>query len=255
MNQNFAVFLINLDKSVDRLMHATAQLEKMSIDFSRVSAFDGRGIDLNLVDDCDVRFARKYYGRSLIGAEYGCYKSHLECAKKIIEGNYDYAVVLEDDIEVIGDIQSVVNKTILELERKNCDWDLVHLGSSQVRIYTEVSKITQDYKLVAAHYFPQTTHAILWSRKGAERFLSEDSMIKMTVDNHFRHALTRSGRGFAVIPPLVHQSGAESVITGSLKDRRDRDRTWNYGILKQRRFWSNRAIAIFKKVLFKISKV
>jgi len=105
--------------------------------------------------------------------------------------------------------------------------------------------------LVAAHYFPQTAHAILWSRKGAENFVLESAKVRMTVDNHFRHVLTRSGKGYAVIPPIVQQSGAESIITGQMKDRREKDRTWNYGILKQKRFWSNRFIAIVKKIKFK----
>jgi hypothetical protein len=74
----------------------------------------------------------------------------------------------------------------------------------------------------------------------------------MTVDNLFRHVMIRSGKGYAVTPPLAGTSQSPSIIDGGRKASRYAERRWNYGLLKQKRFWVNRAIAAYHKLRFRL---
>ncbi len=81
---NLITFLTNLDGSDDRLNSARAQLDQQGIAFTRVSAFDGRGLNLTEVRDYDEAHAVRYMGRKLKGGELGCYYSHLDCARRFL---------------------------------------------------------------------------------------------------------------------------------------------------------------------------
>lgn len=76
-------YLINLDGSDQRLASATAQLNQAGWDFSRFSAYDGRGKALSEFENYDDLAAQKILGRSLMNSELGCYLSHYGCAEKI----------------------------------------------------------------------------------------------------------------------------------------------------------------------------
>lgn len=74
----------------------------------------------------------------------------------------------------------------------------------------------------------------------------------MTVDNLFRHVMVRSGKGFAVVPPLAGTTAAVSVIDAGRQSSRYDGRRWNFGLLKQKRFWVNRAILACRKLAFRL---
>ncbi len=241
-------YLINLESSSDRLEEMAFRLRKIGVEFQRVPAFDGRGIDLETLSafpDADIDACLAFMGRPFHGGEFGCYKSHLDCARRIVECGVDQALVLEDDVELSPDLLDTVHTIISLLSANNFDWDLVHLGPDRLKYTTDVGYLDESRrKLVHAHYFPMTTSALLWNRQGASRFLAEHSIVKMPVDNQFREYLTRSNRGFAVWPALALQTARDSTINPSgIPDMRKRNRRWNYGYLKQRRLITNKFIA------------
>lgn len=247
-------YLINLDGSADRLAAVSQELATAGIEFERVPAVDGRTLNLRDVEDCDHDKALKTYGRALTGGEYGCYKSHLACARRMLEDGHDVALVFEDDITIDPVLLEAVHEVLAVLEEsRERDWRLVHLGPASVRISSEIDKLSTGHTLHAAHYFPQTTHALLWSRKGAQDFVNEHATVRMTVDNQIRHFLVREGGGYAITPPLARQEGFSSIIDTGKQNQRYADRRWNYGLLKQKRFWVNRIIAVFKKITFRVS--
>ena len=241
-------YLINLDESVERLASVTANLKRAGIEFSRVPAFDGRKVDIGTVVDCDPGKAFAKYGRTLTGGEYGCYKSHLACARRIIEDGHEYALVFEDDVSVDENILSVVRAILLLMEDKGLDWYLINLGAPSLKIYTRIERLSPYVnQLVAAHYFPQGAFAMLYSKKGAQEFVENHSHVVMTVDNLFRHIMVRKGGGYAVTPPIARHVGEVSVIDEGKFKYRYKNRAWNYGLLKQRRIWHNRLVAYYRK--------
>lgn len=246
---NFVAYLINLDGSAERLQNATEELANAGINFVRIPAFDGRGKDPKQIVGYNDVATRRFMGRSLKGGEIGCYKSHLDCAQRFLDTNQSYGLVFEDDIRVDQDFYDIVSKAIEWLESTKIDWELIHLGADKLKIYTHLHSLegVQPRDLVQAHYFPMTTSALLWSRAGALNFVSNYAEICMPVDNLMREIMVRSNKGLTIWPPLVAQRGMESDIDGGQK-RKLGGRTWDYGILKQKRLLMNKFIAFLHKL-------
>lgn len=245
-------YLINLDCNTERLASSVQSIEMAGLPFSRIPAVDGRGLDLNSLPDCDPEAALRLYGRPLKGGEYGCYKSHLACAERMLEEGHAAALVFEDDMILGPGFQDHLIAALAWLEQSGTDWHMVNLGAPGTRIFTPLADLGAGHRLVAAHYFPQTAHAILWSRAGAAAFVRDHSCVRMTVDNLFRHVMVRSGKGFAVVPPLAGTTAAVSVIDAGRQSSRYDGRRWNFGLLKQKRFWVNRAISACRKLAFRL---
>ena len=75
------------------------------LDIEFVDAIDGRILrdnELNRLFDCKVSY--KKYGRKLNKGEIGCSLSHIKCFEKLAESDDNYALILEDDISIINDI-------------------------------------------------------------------------------------------------------------------------------------------------------
>ncbi len=248
-------YLINLESSRDRFEAMASRLKSIDLEFQHVSAFDGRGLDLEILrdlPDVDNDACLKFMGRSLLGAEYGCYKSHLDCARRIVESGAPQALVFEDDVEVSPNFPDSVQGALSLLSANNFDWDLVHLGAiHHPRYATDVGIIDESRRILAhAHYFPITTSALLWSRQGALRFMNEYSTVKMPVDNQIREYLIRSNRGFMVWPPLARQVDVtcstidpSGIRESTFLGLRNPDRVWNFGYLQRGRFFINKLIA------------
>lgn len=238
-------YLINLDGSTGRLKQATEQLQSAGIPFERVRAFDGRGVDLSAQSDADFESCVRFMGRPLRGGEYGCYKSHLACARKIVDAGLEHALVFEDDIALVPSISRVLPAVLGHLNTSGTDWDVVHLAPDRIKYASAVCDLPEGHQLMAAHYFPMTTSALLWSYQGARRFVEENATVRMPIDNQLRETLTRSGRGYAVWPAVASQLGQDSDIDGGAAPRKRDGRRWSYGFLKQRRLLFNKAIALY----------
>ena len=240
-------YLINLDDSTTRLAHVTEQLNQAGIVFERVSAFDARGADLARIDGYDEPAARAQMGRPLRGGEIGCYKSHLICAQSFLDSGARYGLVFEDDIDLTDSAQAVILSAIAALQDNDLPWEIVHLGPDRLKIFSFAADLPDGHSLVAAHYFPMTTSALLWSRAGAARFVETLSRIEKPVDFALRDLFVRYGGGYAITPPLARQRGVDSDIDGTNPRRESGGRSWAYGFIKQRRLWTNKAIATVAK--------
>lgn len=242
--QVYSAYLINLDSSVDRLAEAKSQLENANISFVRIPAVDGRGVDPNTHAAYNEKLAISYMGRKINGGELGCYLSHLNVAKAFLSTDKQYALVLEDDISIDSDLGEIVNQLIQWLEENYPQWDLINMGDRRIKLHSplyEFNTGNSGHTLTRAHYFPMTTHGILWSRIGAQRFIERAEPIYMPVDNYMREWLTKSNTGLAVWPPLVKTSGADSVIDNQTVAKRTTTyRSPFYGFLKQKRQWRNK---------------
>ncbi|WP_287886390.1 MULTISPECIES: glycosyltransferase family 25 protein [Paracoccus] len=240
------VYLINLDGSDERLRSATRQLDEAGIAFERVPAFDGRALQVDEFPDYDPAGAMAYMGRPLRGGEIGCYLSHLDCARRFLDSGAEYGVVFEDDMQLKPGFAEGLRILSDWLDRHDRDWDLINIGAGQHKIFTPVMGFEvagRHHELTRAHYFPMTATGLIWSRQGAETFVSTHRRITAGVDNHFRHWLTRSDRGLAVWPPLVTTTGVESQIEDGKGKRSATGRHPLYGLIKQRRQLVNKLIA------------
>lgn len=248
-----AVFYINLDGSDARRLHIESQLKLAGFDlYTRVPAFDGRDLELTSCKDYLEAEAVRFMGRPMNGGEYGCYRSHLDCLSRFQLRDETYCLVIEDDVSIDDGFEESLELIINAIEAANLDWDVIHLSADRMKMFTPFAAVSDARDLVAAHYFPMTTSALLWSRSGAKRFLEAHSKIVMPIDNQLREAMVRSGKGFAVWPALANQSALESDIDGKTVKRKEAGRRWFYGLAKQRRLLINKLIAFVRSILFRV---
>ncbi len=97
-------YLINLDRSPDRLRSFAAQAEDLGIVFERVAAVDGGRIG---VDEQEKLIAR-VCGKLPVGpGEMACFLSHREVWARVGSGAAEWAFVAEDDIRFSTDAGSL----------------------------------------------------------------------------------------------------------------------------------------------------
>ena len=254
--QALEVFVINLDGSNDRLETISRRLADFGIGFTRIAAVDGRKLDLSTIPDYDGERAERYMGRSLVGGEIGCYRSHLKVAEAFLKSDARYALVLEDDALPLCNPVELLEKSLPDLEATDPGWLLINIGNNKLKIATPIKRYGvggHDCELVAAHYFPMTTSAIVWSRDGAKLFLEEHRKIFAPVDNYFRYWLTRTGHGYSFWPsPVTTTDASSQILSGAGSARKTNKRKWYYGVAKQYRLFQDKLIAWLNKKRLKL---
>ena len=99
-------YVINLARSVDRRAHMTAELKKTGMNYEFITAVEGRDLDLSdtsLVDPSLPTLTQFLAGTA------GAALSHLSVYQKIIEDGLDKALVLEDDVLLPADLESLTD--------------------------------------------------------------------------------------------------------------------------------------------------
>ena len=85
MEQKILVQVINLARRPDRLARITSDLRRVGIDFEIQVAVDGH-LD-----------SEEHHSPTLSKAEVGCWKSHLNAMRRLVETGGSYSLILEDD--------------------------------------------------------------------------------------------------------------------------------------------------------------
>lgn len=103
------IYVINLKKDLDRKKYMEKTLsscKKCDVEF--VEAVYGKELsDIQLNNLFDRRLAYKRYGRDINLGEIGCTLSHMKCYEKLVNSTNNYALILEDDITLLRDINDV----------------------------------------------------------------------------------------------------------------------------------------------------
>lgn len=96
------IYVINLDKDVQRLRWIEQQLTAHKLEYLRIAAVNGAQLR------SDPR--RPHLG----GGEIGCFLSHAYAWRLIAQGNDEHGLVLEDDIHVCADFGDLIRGLSLD---------------------------------------------------------------------------------------------------------------------------------------------
>jgi glycosyl transferase, family 25 len=200
-------FLINLDRSTDRLANAQAEFARAGMDFERFAAIDGS----NLPDDykpyfCDV--SGMVVSRLRPG-EIGCYASHIGVWKRIVELDLPAALVCEDDAVLADDLAQALDELLMVLPS---GWDMVHLGQPPERAFKPLIPLMNGRALIRHSRVPPSTAAYLISREGAAKMLAPAAPRRWAVDQDTRWPWLFGVDAYGLNPPPVRQRGDGSVI-------------------------------------------
>lgn len=223
----FSVFLINLDRSTERLANAAKQIEATGMSFERVSAVDGATLTDEVIQRVfDAKTAARRFPYDLTAGEIGCYLSHVKCWEKIIEDDLDYAIILEDDLLLDAEFARLPEV----IQQLDTPWHYLKLSCPfKHRPYTTAKTLatTPEFSLVNYKKAPTGTVAQVVSRTGAQRLLTHKPPFFRPIDIDLQWAVHEAGLHIQGLVPYVANISDEPSEIQRIAKRKD---------LKQRSF-------------------
>lgn len=207
LQEQVLVLLINLDRSEDRLQRMSRRLDDIGLSWQRLSAVDGRGLDLDGMPEISVQDFERLHGKALKPAEAGCYLSHLAAIDAFLASDRPFALIAEDDVVFADDLCEVL-AALLE----NADhWDMVKLSGMHSGLPLPVLPLIGDYRLsvpLAQH----TGSGLYLVNRHAARRLSEGLLpMRLPYDHAFDRAWALNFRMRLVKPMPGNQMTADSA--------------------------------------------
>lgn len=181
------VFLINLDRSPDRLAAMTAQFDALGIPFERIAAVDGR----TLPPEIAARRVEALHARPLGPGEMGCFASHRRFWSLLVERDLAAAVVIEDDVTLAPTLVEAIETIAPEIDRLG----LVRLMTLERRVARDVATLGGFVvEEPIGHSRIAGTQGYVIGRAAAERLLAVSERWSLPVDNFidksWRHGVT-----------------------------------------------------------------
>ena len=205
-------FVINLDRSPDRLQVMQERLAGAGLAWQRVSAVEGAKLDPSACPDVSVPSYRKAHGKELNAAELGCYLSHIKALRAFLAGPGDFALVLEDDADFPPDFKPLLQRLMDTGEQ----WDIVKLSSFHSGTPVRIGKLFGAYELAVPLSRLMNSNSILFSRRAAQGLL--DKLLPMQLP--YDHALERAsmmGLRLRMVTPLPCPS--DTGLSSTIGDR------------------------------------
>ncbi len=207
---SLAIFLINLDRAGDRLAAMQGKLKRAGLQFQRVPAVDGRVLDIQTSDFAEQAFRFKH-GRRCNPAEVGCFLSHIECARRLLASNREYALILEDDLVFPDDFADVVAAALEQNEK----WDILRLSTVSSGRKFRFSSLTADRDLAVTLTREKGSGAYMINRRAAAWFVDALLPMQLPFDLAFDLEFLVGLRSAFVFPvPVDQQLGLPSHIQG-----------------------------------------
>lgn len=186
MPNEFAVYVINLDRSPERLSEVTKSANLNGIQFERVPAVDGNE-SLFETDQIDRANFRRANGRPVADGEVGCYLSHVKALKTFLASSEEVALICEDDI-LFGNETLVAMSALLH----HADWHVVKLINFRYRGFIRHRRLRNDRYIGRCIHGPSgSSAAYAVTKDGARRLLA--TLLPMIVP--FDVALERGWNG------------------------------------------------------------
>jgi GR25 family glycosyltransferase involved in LPS biosynthesis len=204
-NINTNIFIINLNRSKDRLENIKKDCKNANINFIRWNAVDGSKLNLNeLISNKQLDPNNKM----MIGA-IGCSLSHISLWNYSVNQNKN-VLVLEDDVIIPKDFKNKIKIYLNQLPNK---WDMLYLGASNINgeIYSE--------NLIRPNIMDQksSTHntgmyAILIHKDFLKKLIKFNIPIEDNIDQVIKNKLFNNSDIFICNPPLIkHNNNIPSM--------------------------------------------
>lgn len=192
MNRSVPVFVINLDRSADRLKAIVDSAGEFGIAVERIPAVDGSRLDPDQPVPVDHKTFERIHGKRILPGEIGCYLSHLKALETIAGRDEPYAVIIEDDVRFTEDF----GRFIHDLGRWE-GWDAVKLVNHRTQGFVGHARVNEAFRIGRCVHGPcGSAAAYVVTKAGAARLRDELNPMILPYDV----ALERgwAGKGYAV---------------------------------------------------------
>ncbi|XP_005873978.1 PREDICTED: procollagen galactosyltransferase 1 [Myotis brandtii] len=227
------VFMINLKRRQDRRERMLWALWAQEIKVRLVEAVDGKAMNTSQVEALGIQmlpgYQDPYHGRPLTKGELGCFLSHYNIWKEVVEKGLKKSLVFEDDLRFEIFFKRRLMNLMRDVEREDLDWDLIYVGRKRMQVEHPEKAVPRVRNLVEADY-SYWTLAYVISLQGARKLLAAQPLSKMLpvdeflpvmfdkhpVSEYKAHFSPRNLRAFSVEPLLVfptHYTGDDGYVS------------------------------------------
>lgn len=203
------IWVINMDKSIDRLTSIQKNFELLNIKFKKYSAINGSNLsDEQILNESTFLCRNLLCNKGMIG----CALSHKNLWKQLLnDENTNAYVIMEDDaqfdinfVKSILKIDSYLDKYSIDLINLYC----VNIGCGINKIEFEID----EYKF-GKSLFPLTLTGYIITKVGAKKLLDIINKINYHIDFQIANEnLTKNLNYYVCFPPLVLSDHDNSTI-------------------------------------------
>ena len=212
------IYVVNLDRSKDRLAKIDMNLKKYGLKYERFPAVDGKSltedeINKSITSLCQYVLCNK--------SQVGCALSHIKLWKMISTSSEKWHLILEDDLELNDKTINFINK----LEKSplvNSNNTIISLwctGPFCTDSFLHSNSIKDEQQLITKPFFPLGTVAYLITNDAAGKLYDyfEKNKINYHVDYQLAYNLKDIGIEYYTVKEAIIQldNSAESTITTS----------------------------------------
>ena len=241
----FAYYVINLDKDTVRWQRINEHLLEQGIEVERVSAVYAADLPSNEIAKAynDVLNEQQFF-LPLKPAEIGCFMSHLKTLHSFLaQEEKPYAVILEDDVEFIGDVAEYQKQWLAAVDVPQPVMLKLYARRSVdgACLYNEAAESTIRPRLV-----PLGTQAAVVNRAAAKQLLATWQQFGMPVDVAYQHWWQHGVEVQVTVPNHVNeiseQVGGSNIsqkqpLPFSYKAKRELKRSWYRLVLNLTSRW------------------
>ncbi|KAM3863671.1 procollagen galactosyltransferase 1 [Diretmus argenteus] len=227
------VFMINLQRRADRRERMLAILYKQEIASKVVAAVDGKAMNISDINNLGIKmlpgYSDPYHGRPLTKGELGCFLSHYNIWKEIVERGLHSSLVIEDDLRFEIFFKRRLKNVMSEVESEGLDWDLIYIGRKRMQVDHPEKAVPNIHNLVEADYSYWTLGYMI-SLQGAKKLINAEPLKKVLpvdeflpimynkhpVSDYMKHFEPRDLKAFSAEPLLVfptHYTGDSGYIS------------------------------------------
>lgn len=168
------IHIINLLRRADRKAKLIEELKKHNItDYVFVDAVDGKNIDVEKMssDGC----------KPLKSGEYGCYLSHLNIYKSILDSSEELHLILEDDIYFADNFKNRLRKKLSKIS--HIDWDIFYVGINDLQQGRHGEFVSRIEGIYCPDNILWGTHGYLIKRQSVLKIMDLLTPIKLPIDH------------------------------------------------------------------------
>lgn len=202
------VFLINLDRSPERLAQAHQNFSAAGVPFERIAGVDASledvspyAIDLSAFSTTHGRHAPRK-------SEIGCYQSHLRALGAFLDSGKEFGIILEDDARPELHLLSALE----QLLEWHSSWDIVPLFHFHRGAPVVLSK-GDKASLVAYLAHVSSAAAYLINRKAVHVLLGHLAVQRACIDHALFDAWTHGLKFRGVMPMAIGLTAQAHIST------------------------------------------
>jgi glycosyl transferase family 25 len=196
-------YLINLDRSPDRLGRMQARFDALQVGFVRVTAADGKALS---DAEREAVSARHEDWLPLTASEIGCFLSHRDCWRRIAEGDARYGCVFEDDMLLSRHLKDC----LAEASWIPADAEIVKIEEGHNRVWLDMPlyELKDGFRLGRLRSTHYRAGGYIVSRDAARRLLAMTERFALPTDLFLFDAAIGEASRFVIyqlLPALAEQ--------------------------------------------------